>query len=343
MSPLPTVVVVAGSSAAAALAQDQDLPSGKAAALHIITDTISSHGSERADEEITRAEHIVSRGGTVAVVGHLGSRGSLAAAPVYNRAGVLQIVPTGTSRLLRRAGPWTFTLAPDDSAEGSYLGRFAAEALKAHTAVIFYVPDEYGDGLRRALGVELRRRGVLLLDEVPIVAGSDLPTLVKVSLARTTPDVILSAVPGGQTGEIARIALPLVPHARIVAGDAAADVPELQRTAGPATDSVYFASFWLPDSNVPASRAFIQRFRARTGRAPSATDALVFDAVMLLRTAVAETAPVAGPVRRYLLELGEKRPAYSGVTGPITFRSDRPVALHMARARHGEPMRVDWP
>ena len=63
-------------------------------------------------------------------------------------------------------GPWTFMLAPDDSAEGAFMAAFAAERLGAQRVSIFFVNDEYGAGLRDGVRAELQQRRVTVLDEV---------------------------------------------------------------------------------------------------------------------------------------------------------------------------------
>ena len=68
-------------------------------------------------------------------------------------------------------GPWTFTLAASDSVEGAVLGQFAAEYLRARRVALFYVPDEYGMGLRAAAMRKLRENGVRVVDNVPVVGG----------------------------------------------------------------------------------------------------------------------------------------------------------------------------
>ena len=97
--------------------------------VRIAEDTVP--GGDRADLAVARARRMVRVPGLIGVVGHPDSRGALAAAPVYNDAEVVQIAPLATSRWLDEAGPWTFTLAPDDSVEGAFIGRFVDERLRA--------------------------------------------------------------------------------------------------------------------------------------------------------------------------------------------------------------------
>ncbi|HKC40039.1 MAG TPA: ABC transporter substrate-binding protein, partial [Gemmatimonadales bacterium] len=160
-------------------------------AIRIVYDSITQ--GDPPDIEVMRAQRLAETPNLVAVVGHGGSRGSLAAAPIYAAAGIPQIVPTSTSRLLRQAGPWAFRLAPDDSTEGALIGRFAAERLGARRVLLFFTNDEYGVGLRDGVLAELAARDVAVLDKVGVDPSSDVATLFAASLRRGIPDVIVVA------------------------------------------------------------------------------------------------------------------------------------------------------
>jgi branched-chain amino acid transport system substrate-binding protein len=339
------IAVVTGTSPAAPLAIDdvaRTIATGHMT-VRIMIDTEAAPGEEQADDEISRAERIVATAGLSGVVGHLGSRGSLAAAPVYNRARVVQLVPTATSRLLHQAGPWTFLLSPDDSLEGAALGRFASEVLGARQAVLLYVPDEYGRGLRAGVLAAFRRRGINVIDDLPVSGEADLETLLTSSLKRGRPDLVVSLCAATQTGQIARIATKRLPGVRVLAGDAAASLPELQVAAGSASDSLYVASAWVAPGASEQAQVFTARFQAVTGRAPTAGDALTYDAILLLARAVTEAGGDRAKVRAYLDELGRGRPVYEGVTGPIRFddQSGRPMVI--VRLRKGAFEQVPWP
>jgi branched-chain amino acid transport system substrate-binding protein len=345
MDPLPVLAVVTGNTPASRLAIEDVARSvaSRHLAIRVLVDSEAAPGGERADDEVERAERLVQQSGLFGVVGHQGSRGSLAAAPVYNRAEVVQLVPTATSRLLRNAGPWTFTLAANDSLEGAVLGQFATEYLGARRVTLFYVPDEYGRGLRAGVLRELRRRDVEVADNVPVAGEADLETLLTSSLARAPTDLILSLCPSHQTGLLARIALAVRPGLRVLAGDAAVSLPELTDAAGKAGDSIYVASFWLPPGDSEMARAWSARFQAAAGRSPTAGDALTYDAIMLLATAARSVGPSRTSVRAFLEQLAESRPAFEGVTGPISFGPIKARPVIIARLRNRKLERVTWP
>src|SRR5262249_23045674 len=99
-----------------------------------------------------------------AVVGHSGSRGSVAAAGIYNRAGIRPGAPVATSRELSAGHPWTYALVPDDSLEGSFIAAYVDTALSARRAFLLYHNDEYGVGIRDGVVAELTKRGIKVVD-----------------------------------------------------------------------------------------------------------------------------------------------------------------------------------
>jgi len=309
--------------------------------IRIVYDSITE--GDPPDVEVMRAQRLALIPDLVGIVGHGGSRGSLAAAPIYAAAGIPQIVPTGTSRLLAQAGPWTFVLPPNDSVEGALIGRFTAERFGVRRVALFFTNDEYGVGLRDGVVAELAQRGVVVLSQVGVDPKSDIPTLVAATLRREAPDAFIMAARNVETGRVARAAYGRVPHLRVVAGDGAVQLPSLVELAGPAADSIYVVAFWLPDVPDSMSRAFVARFRRITGRDPTPDDAMNHDALMLMAEGVRAVGPDRAALRRYLETLGQSRPPYHGVTGEITFLAGSSPRLVMARLRDGRLERVDGP
>ncbi|HWA40528.1 MAG TPA: ABC transporter substrate-binding protein, partial [Gemmatimonadales bacterium] len=130
-APCPTIVYAAGTlhSVSVAVAESLEAERPGAGVRHVcyrLEAQPSYDLIDQPDAEVALAERIAADPTVVAVVGHFRSRGSLAAAPVYARYGVPQIVPGATSHLLRSAGPWTFVLAPTDSEQAAFLGDQAA-------------------------------------------------------------------------------------------------------------------------------------------------------------------------------------------------------------------------
>ncbi|MBI1723414.1 MAG: amino acid ABC transporter substrate-binding protein [Gemmatimonadetes bacterium] len=288
--------------------------------VQIVRDTIPVE-AEPADVEIQRAQSLLARGPLAGVVGHGGSRGSLAAAPVYNDAEVLQIVPTGTSRLLARAGPWTLPLPPNDSVEGAFLADFVRDRLRARSVAIFYVSDEYGVGLRDGVRAALEGGETRVAREQRYDLESDLRALVDAALHAGVPDAIVVAGRYQATAIIARWLAERGVPTRVVAGDGAVVLPDVADMAGAGVtgERIFIATFWLPSAPDTASQRFARTLQQRLLREATASDALIYDAVKLLARAVEEVGTNPERVRKYVLSLGRSRPRYQGVSGAIAF------------------------
>ena len=324
----------------AALVATADLPQDTTlGAIRIVGDWDS--GGTESVVEIARARRLVALPRVMGVVGHAGSRGTLVTAPIYGEAGIPLVVPTATSVRLWEVSEWVFPLAPTDSVEAAFLGEVAVDGLKASRVALYFVNSAYGTGIRTELRRWLGERGLAMVDEVPYVAESDLETLVEASVRRSHPDL---AVLVGRRVDVAQLAQLLHeqdPGMRMLAADGAYDdLAELISATGPAIDSLYFTTFWVPDTTVAIQREFVRRYRFETGREPSAFEAMRYDAIMVLAEAIRQVGPDRGAIRDWLASLGRSRPPYHGVTGDIAFRPGGRRGFVLVRIRDGAPVVV---
>jgi branched-chain amino acid transport system substrate-binding protein len=302
--------------------------------------------------EVDRALRLSADSSVVAVVGPGGSRPALQTAPVYREARVPNVIPTSTSTKLHGLGDWTFLLAPNDSVQGAFIGTFAARQLGARSAIIFYIPDEYGVSLASGTAAALAANHITLLTRIPVRPEQRCPPMapsnpyegaVTAAMRRGTPDVVVLAARTLETACIARAVYEHAPRARLIAGDGALVDRGFASMAGAAADSIYLVAFWHQARADSASRAFVERFEKIVGREPRHDDAMFYDAVMLVATAIRAVGPIRSSVRQYLADLGGRRPAYRGVTGSIAFTAATPGPLLMTRLRAGSVLLVESP
>ena len=301
--------------------------------------------------EVDRAIRFAKNPSIVALVGPGGSREALQTAPIYRDAGLANVIPTATSSRLRDLGPLSFVLAPNDSIQGEFIGRFVAERLQARSVAIMYLPDEYGVGLAAGSAAALAKRGVSVTARMPVRASEACPPhvprnayddVVTDVLAYGAPDVVVLATRTPETACIARSVRERSTSSRYVAGDGALVNQSFLDLAGPAADSIYLVAFWHAARDDSASRAFARSFRARLGRDPRHDEAMFYDAVMVAGQAIREGGPSRAAVARYLSELGRSRASYRGVTGPIAFTPGAPRPLLMTRLMSGRPEAVSF-
>jgi branched-chain amino acid transport system substrate-binding protein len=277
--------------------------------------------------------------GVSAVIGHLFSGTTLAAAPVYNGGPepVAAISPSSSSPDVSTAGDYTFRICPSDLAHGAALARWAHDTLGLERGAVLYLNDQYGRGVRQTFVRDFSRRGGTLvaidpyLGETPEV-GPYLDRLAKVGRV----DFLMVAGNRGEAEEILRQARGRGLNMPVLGGDGLEGIEE----AGAIADGVYLSSAYLPTIATPANKAFLQAYRKKFPGAglPNQPAAATYDAVYLLRNVIAKAGPKREDVRRALAKVGSGSPAFRGVTGTVAFdmRGDVPnQAVYIGVVRDG--------
>ena len=293
-----------------------------------------SEFSNRAALALEMVDTFLAQPGLVAVVGHSNSSASLATAPLYNSNQIVQIAPTSTAESYSQAGRFSFRLVPADMQQGHFIAR-AIDSLYpagARLAVMF-VNDDYGRGLRSAFlaSNDSARFPVVFLqahtDEelvsptpdraervaatVSSVVGSRADIVVWLGRA-TTFQLYLEAI-RDQAGTIP-----------VFGGDALASWQNRDTGQGEWTGVRYVDFLDLEGSE--ALRSFRARYLAQFGVAAGTPEVLSYDAMRLLLAAIRDGARTGEAVREWLTSLGNARPPFQGVSGPIAFDEHGDIA-----------------
>jgi len=260
--------------------------------------------------------------GVVAVVGHLYSGQTVAAAPVYNSGEdpLVAISPSASAPDVSTLGPYTFRMCPSDLAHGAALARWVRERLGLERGTVLYLNDEYGRGVRETFVDEFSRlHGELLsvdpyLGDTPDVAVY-LDRLAKVGLSQ----FLLVAGNRGEAEQVLRearrrnLTIPLL----------GADGLEGIEQGGPLAEGVYVSQAYLPTLERPANQKFVEAYRRKYPAAglPNQPAAATYDAIFLLRDVIARAGTTRAAVRSALAVVGTTSPAFEGATGRVVFDS----------------------
>jgi branched-chain amino acid transport system substrate-binding protein len=265
--------------------------------------------------------------GVSAVIGHLFSGTTLAAAPVYNGGSdpVVAISPSSSSPEVSTAGDYTFRICPSDLAHGAALARWVHDTLGLRRGAVLYLNDQYGRGVRQTFVKDFTRRGGMLqsidpyLGDIPHV-GPYLDRLVKAG----GTDFLVVAGNRTEAEEILRQARKRGLTMPVLGGDGLEGI----EAAGALAEGVYLSSAYLPTLATPANKAFLKAYRKKfpTAGLPNQPAAATYDAVYLLRDVIARAGTKREAVRRELARVGSGAPAFRGVTGVVAFdaRGDVP-------------------
>ena len=253
-----------------------------------------------------------------AVVGHLFSGETLAAAPVYNGGSnpVAAISPSSSSPELTSAGDYTFRVCPSDLAHGAALAHWVRDRLHLTRGALLYLNDEYGRGIRQTFVDEYLKLGGALqaidpyLGDRPEVG----PYLDRLAHGEH-PEFLVVAGNRGEAEEILRQARKRGLNMPVLGGDGLEGIQE----AGMLAEGVYLSSPYFPTIPTSANRRFVESFRKKypEAGAPNQPAAGTYDAVYLLREIIARAGTNREAVRRALAGVGTATPPFEGVSGTI--------------------------
>lgn len=256
-----------------------------------------------------------------AVIGHLFSGTTLAAAPVYNSGSnpVVAISPSSSSPEVSGAGPYTFRVCPSDDAHGAALARWVRDRLGLVRGTVLYLNNEYGRGVRQQFVDEFTRRGGEVLAESPYLG--DKPD-VSAYLDRIVKDgrsqFLVIAGNRPEAEEILQQAHRRGINVPVLGGDGLEGI----EAAGSLAEGVYTSMAYIALLDTPANRKFVAAYRARYPDAPVPNQpaAATYDAVYLLRDVIAKSGTSRRSVRDGVTQVNPANP-FQGVTGAIAFDS----------------------
>lgn len=291
--------------------------------------------SNRAALALGLADSLLAHPGMVGIVGHSNSAASMAAAPVYNGAQVVQIAPTSTAVGYTQSGPFSFRMVPPDAEQGGFLAHVIDSLFPdgANVAVM-YVNDDYGRGLREALLSRIDTARFRLVfqqphnDEEYINPPADRAQRVRATLHTmldTRPAVLLWLGRATTFRLYLDVLRELDSDLAIIGSDALASWQGQNDPAG-VWEGVRYSDFLDLDASEEL-RDFRRHYLDRFGMEAGAPEVLSYDAMNLLLGALKDGARTGDEVRQWLNSLGSpNREPYYGVSGRITFDANGDIA-----------------
>jgi branched-chain amino acid transport system substrate-binding protein len=267
------------------------------------------------DPQVARqvAEALTENSEVLGVVGHFGSEATMAAAEIYQNAGLVMISPTSTSMQLSEVGDYVFRTVPSDRFTAAALSRYMVNTLQAQNAAIYFnsesgysqsLKDEfttalYGDGGQVLAEFDLANSAFSAADTFQQAIDQGAEVLVLVTNTATLDQALqVVAVNRGQL--------------RLLGGDSVYN-PKTLQVGGEAGVDMVVAVPWhiLSDPQAP----FVQSSRNFWGGDVNWRTAMAYDATQAL---------VAGlegnPTREGLQQtLSASNFVAEGATGTIRF------------------------
>jgi len=255
----------------------------------------------------------------VAVIGHLCSSATLAAMPIYVRAGLPAISPTSTNPTIGDVGKgWFFRNCYTDDFQGKYLATYVVpELLRKKSVAIFYENNDYAIGLKNSFMAGAKSSGVKVTGAEAYVAKTTDFTPQLTKLLRDKPDTIFLCGYHPEGALIAGQARKLGFNGPLFGADGI-DNEDYIKIGGKATDNTYLTVPFLAASAGPAGQAFAKRYKAAYGREVDWMSANAYDCLGILAQVIAKTGPDRAKIRAGMAAINSESNGYKGITG-LTF------------------------
>jgi len=256
----------------------------------------------------------------VAVVGHLCSSATLAAMPIYVRAGLAAISPTSTNATIGDVGKgWFFRNCYTDDYQGQYLGSYVVPKLLGKNKVaIFYENNDYAIGLKDSFMQGAKSSGVAVTGAEAYMKGTTdfTPQLTKLLVEK--PEAIFLCGYYAEGSLIAGQARKLGFDGPLFGADGI-DNEDYIKIGGKAADNTYLTVPFLAEAAGPAGQDFAKQYKEAYGRDVDWMSANAYDCLGILAQVIAKTGPDRKKIREGLAAINSEANGYKGITGLTYF------------------------
>jgi branched-chain amino acid transport system substrate-binding protein len=235
----------------------------------------------KSDQAIFTANKLIGEDGVKLVVNGSYSASGRAAAPVFQKAGVVMISAYGVHPDITRAGDYMFRLVHLGEPQGAATALYIGKTLGIKKVSTITMDNDYGqatmDGFLQAAG----KYGIEVLNKYSYSLKDRQFGSIVASVKRDNPDAIyatgyfFTAGPLVSQLRAAGITVPII-------GSQAFDSEKFVEIAGPAADGTYIIDSFDRDRKDEALQKFFAEFKSRAGYAPEGVAAITYSAVRLM-------------------------------------------------------------
>lgn len=270
-------------------------------------------------EAVNVAQKLATDDSVVAVIGHYFTSCTMAASPIYQKAGIPEIAIASTHPDATKAGDYIFRINVTNTHQGAGIAKYLAEQGKKKIAIL-YVNDDYGKGISQITSDTVKELGgeVVYIGTVAPSGEQDF-TVLLTNVKNSGADALVLLVFYAAGAQICVQAKELSLDIPIVCSDAVYS-PDFITLGGDAVEGVNVATWFHPDSPDPGTRKYIEDFKAKYNRDADTWSPYAYDAVKLLAEAITR----AGKVDRSAIrdEIAATK-GFQGAVGVTTFNDER--------------------
>jgi branched-chain amino acid transport system substrate-binding protein len=246
---------------------------------------ISYDDQAKSDQAIFTANKLIGEDGVKLVVNGSYSASGRAAAPVFQKAGVVMIAAYGVHPDITRAGDYMFRLVHLGPPQGRATALFVGKDLGLKKVSAITMDNDYGQATMDGFLEAAPKYGIEVLNKYSYSLTDRQFGSIVASVKRDNPDGVYATgyfFTGG----------PLVSQLRAggvtapIVGSQAFDSQKFIEIAGPAAEGTYIVDSFDRARNDAALQRFFAGFEKRAGYPPENVAAITYSAVMLMADAI---------------------------------------------------------
>lgn len=239
-------------------------------------------------QTVAVAQKFVADKRIVAELGDFSSPASMAASPIYQRAGLLQFGLTNSHPDFTKTGDFIWSNSVSQAEEQPLNAAFAVKRLGFKRIAILHLNTDWGRTSKDHFAAAAKELGAeIVATEGYLPEEKDFrSTLVRVRDANPNgiflesyyADAALIARQARQTG----LTVPIAAASSIYS-------PKFVELGGDAAEGVFTSSRFFPEDPRPEVQAFVSAFKAKYGKEPDAFNSYAYDTMILFGQVLRET------------------------------------------------------
>lgn len=251
----------------------------------------------------------------VAAIGDFSSSCSMAAQPIYDRAGMVQFSPTSSHSAFAPGSPYSFSVSGTSQGQSSAVARIAVERLRKSKLAVLYLNTDWGVAEQQAFVEEARRLNadIAAIESYPKETTDFTSVLQTLRSAQPELLYLCSLYQDGALISLHRQQIGW--NDVVVMGAGPLHSKELVDIAGDAVEGLFTSTSFFPQDPRPQVQEFVKRYQARYQRTPNLFAAQAYDVINIIANALHQV----GDDRRKLRDEIAQTKDYPGAIGQITF------------------------
>jgi len=258
----------------------------------------------------------------VATIGDFTSTACMAAQPIYDRAGLVQLSPTASHPEFAPKSQWSFGIIGTQAEEGAFMADYTVKKDGKKKIAVLYINNDWGIAAQQQYIKRAKEDGAEIVAVENYFDRDKDFTGVLTKLRGSKPDALYIATMYNDGALMSKQREKLGWNDVAVFGPGSLYSPKLLELGGSSVEGLRTSTIFMITDPRPEVQEFIKAFKARNnGVDPNMFAAIAYDAITILANAIEK----AGTDRKAIRDELAKTQNFVGMTGRFGFTERRDV------------------